>query len=199
MQICSGGRWFCWALRCLALIKRNVLSFFFFFTLSFFLYKKKTTAFCRLILTLTMGSRVVVRIWVYTQTYMMKQALAAELPVSLAVFSTLIPLKVPYHTNLLRSTTLSALFSSLFFFFTIFVLFVVHQLQLTICSLIFIISITFSIFNNVNVIFIISTTFSIFNYVNVVFSSTKCLVINNFGTKPIFFPKLKILNEIGTL
>lgn len=31
MQICSGGRWFCWALRCLALIKRNVLSFFFFF------------------------------------------------------------------------------------------------------------------------------------------------------------------------
>lgn len=123
MQICSGGRWFCWALRCLALIKRNVLSFFFFFfTLSFFLYKTKTTAFCRLILTLTMGSRVVVRIWVYTQTYMMKQALAAELPVSLAVFSTLIPLKVPYHTNLLRSTTLSALFSSLFFLLYLFFL-----------------------------------------------------------------------------
>lgn len=36
MQICSGGRWFCWALRCLALIKRNVLSilfFLFFYTL----------------------------------------------------------------------------------------------------------------------------------------------------------------------
>lgn len=40
MQIRSGGRWFCWALRCLALIKRNVLSILFFYTLLLSLQNK---------------------------------------------------------------------------------------------------------------------------------------------------------------
>ena len=45
MQICSGGRWFCWALRCLALIKRNVLSILFFFLFALLSLQNKNISF----------------------------------------------------------------------------------------------------------------------------------------------------------